>query len=300
MLKFKKAKKTRGVEALRSRYGYTFVAHWIFGLLMFFFVPVINSCIYAFSNITILDTGFVPVNVGFANFHEILYENPDYITDMRDSIGSMFYSLPMVVSVSLILAVLLNQKFPGRTILRIIFFLPVILSSSIVVQLLSDPYLGKQVFNLTTDGQGIMNYQEILAGLALPQQITDVLVFFLSNSVSLIWNCGVQTILFLAGLQSIPSSLYEVSRIEGANKWEEFWKITIPMLRHVISLVIIYTMISLFTASNNAIMISAINLMSATDYGVASAMLWFYFVIVLAVIGVILLAYNRLCLKKWE
>lgn len=296
----KKTKKSRGIESLRSRYGYTFVGHWIFGILMFFIFPVINSFKYAFSNISILESGFDPEFVGLANIKEILFENPDYVTNMRDAIGSMFYSLPMVVAISLILAVLLNQRFPGRTILRIIFFLPVILSSSVVVNLLSDPNLGQQVFNLTTDGEGIMNYQEILGNLELPKQINDVLIFFLSNAVNLTWNCGVQTILFLAGLQSIPSSLYEVSKIEGANKWEEFWMITIPMLRHVISLVIIYTMISLFTASNNAIMTAAISLMTATDYGVASAMLWFYFVIVLAVIGLILLAYNKMCLKKWE
>ena len=109
-----------------------------------------------------------------------------------------------------------------------------------------------------------------------------------------------QTILFLAGLQSIPASLYEVSKIEGANKWEEFWKITIPMLRHVISLVIIYTMISLFTAADNSIMSAAVKLMSAMDYGVASAMLWFYFIIALSFIGIALVLYNKLCVKKWE
>ena len=285
---------------MQSRYGYTFVAHWILGLLIFVIIPVFKSFQYAFSNISITNDGFKTRFIGLASFREILFENPDYVDNMRDAIGSMFYSLPMVVALSLILAVLLNQRFPGRTVLRIIFFLPVILSSSVIVKLLADPNLGQQVFNLTTEGEGIMDYQAILGNLDLPQQISDVLLFFLSNAVSLVWNCGVQTILFLAGLQSIPSSLYEVSTIEGANKWEEFWKITVPMLRHVISLVIIYTMISLFTASNNTIMSTAIQLISATDYSIASAMLWFYFVIVLSVIGLVLLLYNKFCLKKWE
>jgi len=212
----------------------------------------------------------------------------------------MFYSLPMVVALSLILAVLLNQKFPGRTAFRIVFFLPVIIASSVIVRLLSDPSVNAPIFNLSTDGQGIMDYETILGNLNLPTTITDVLTFFLSNAVSLAWNCGVQTILFLAGLQGIPESLYEVSKIEGANKWEEFWKITVPMLRHVLSLVIIYTMISLFTSADNSIMTRAVNLMRGRDYGVASAMLWFYFIIVLAVIGVVLLMYNKLCVKKWE
>ena len=109
-----------------------------------------------------------------------------------------------------------------------------------------------------------------------------------------------QIILFLAGLQSIPESLYEVSKIEGANKWDEFWQITVPMLRHVLSLVIIYSMISKFTSSTNQVVSAAMELMRANDYGNAAAMLWFYFVVVLAVIGIVLFLYNRYCLKKWD
>lgn len=295
-----KRKKNKGLESLRARHGYLFVSHWMLGLLLFFVIPTISSIIYAFSNISIIETGFELKYVGLANFKEALFENPDYLNNIRDSVGSMFYSLPMVVALSLILAVLLNQRFPGRTFFRIVFFLPVIISSSVIVRLLSDPSVNAAVFSVSTDGQGFMNYEEILANLELPDQITSVLVFFLTNAVNLTWNCGVQTILFLAGLQSIPGSLYEVSKIEGANKWEEFWKITVPMLRHVLSLVIIYTMISLFTAANNSIMITAVKLMSGRDYGVASSMLWFYFIIVLAVIGIVLALYNKYCIKKWD
>lgn len=295
-----KLKKKRGIESLRSRYGYTFVAHWALGLILFFVVPTISSLIYSFSKIFILDTGFKLEFLGLANFKEILFENPDYLTNIRDAVGSMFYSLPIVVALSLILAVLLNQKFPGRTLFRIIFFLPVVIASSVIVRMLSDPTVNAQIFNLSSEGQGVINYETILGNLNLPAQISDALIFILSNAVSLAWSCGVQTILFLAGLQSIPASLYEVSKIEGANKWEEFWKITIPMLRHVISLVIIYTMISLFTAADNSIMSAAVKLMSAMDYGVASAMLWFYFIIALSFIGIALVLYNKLCVKKWE
>ena len=145
-----------------------------------------------------------------------------------------------------------------------------------------------------------MNYDAILGNLNLPPQITEFLTFFLSNSVRLTWSCGVQIILFLAGLQSIPESLYEVSKIEGANKWEEFWQITVPMLRHVLSLVIIYTMISKFTAADNPIMETSVNLMRSTNYSAASAMLWFYFAIILAVIGIVLFLYNRYCVRRWE
>lgn len=295
-----KIKKAKGMESLRRRYGYSFVLHWVIGLIVFFFVPVIYSICYAFSDITVTDAGFVLDFVGFKNFSESLFKNPTYLDQIRDSIGSMFYSLPMIVALSLILAVLLNQKYRGRTIMRIIFFLPVIIESSVILRLLSDPSINAPIFNLSTDGQGIMDYDKILGNLNLPQQITDFLTFFLSNAVSLTWSCGVQIILFLAGLQSIPESLYEVSKIEGANKWEEFWQITVPSLRHVLLLVIIYTMISKFTAANNPIMETSVELMRSMNYSEASAMLWFYFAIVLAVIGIVLFLFNRYCVRRWE
>ena len=278
----KKAKK-RGIEALRRRYGYAFVGHWVVGLILFFFVPVFYSIAYAFSDITVAGEGGIQLTfVGLKNFSKNLLSNPDYVDQIRDSLGSMFYSLPMVVALSLILAVLLNQKYHGRAIMRVIFFLPVIIESSIVVKLLSDPSINSPIFNTAaTDGTGLFDYSEILGNLNLPEGILGYLTFFLSNAVNLTWSCGIQIVLFLAGLQGIPDSLYEVSKIEGANKWEEFWMITVPMLRHVLSLVIVYSMISMFTSANNKIMTSAVTLITNNDNSLASAMLWFYFIIVL-------------------
>ncbi|MBR5923032.1 MAG: sugar ABC transporter permease [Clostridia bacterium] len=293
-------KKNTSMESLKQRYGYSFVFHWVIGLVVFFFGPVLYSIRYAFSDITVTASGFKLDFVGIRNFKESLFENPTYLDQIRDSIGTMFYTLPMVLALSLILAVLLNQKFCGRTVMRIFFFLPVIIESSVILRLMSDSSINASIFNLSTEGTGIVDYNTVISNLRLPPQLSSFLTFFLSNAVSLTWSCGVQIILFLAGLQSIPDSLYEVSKIEGANKWEEFCQITVPMLRHVLSLVIIYTMISRFTASNNPIMATAIELMRAMDYSTASAMLWFYFVIVLAVVGIVLLFYNRYCIKRWE
>ena len=126
------------------------------------------------------------------------------------------------------------------------------------------------------------------------------MVFLLSNTIDILWKCGVQTILFLAGLQSIPASLYEVSKIEGANKWEEFWLITVPSLRHIISLVLIYTMIELFADMENTVVSRAYDQMVAQNFGVSSAMIWIYFLIVVVLIGVVYIAYQRFCVKRWE
>ena len=94
--------------------------------------------------------------------------------------------------------------------------------------------------------------------------------------------------------------MYEVSKIEGANKWEEFWLITVPSLRHIISLVMIYTMIELFVSFDNSVVSKAYSMMVDQHYGESSARLWIYFIIVLAIIGTVYLLYQKLCVKKWE
>ncbi len=293
-------KKIRSLESIRNRAGYTFVAHWLIGLLLFFVVPLFNSIRYAFSEVSIEPGNIVNEFVGLTHFNELIFIDPDYVNNLRDSIGMMFYSLPFIIALSLILAVLLNQKFKGRVIFRTIFFLPIIMANSVVMNMLNSEFVTMPLFSSGEAGTGIIDYQGIIAGLNIPSQISPILVFLLSNTINLIWKCGVQTILFLAGLQSIPDAMYEVSKIEGANKWEEFWLITVPSLRHIISLVMIYTMIELFVSLENKVVSVAYEKMLAQNYGLSSAMLWVYFAIVLILIGTVYVLYQRFCVKKWE
>lgn len=296
----KKKRSKSKLLAKRNRAGYTFVAHWIVGLIMFFAYPVLSSIWYMFNKVTI-EAGNISMKfVGLQYLKKILVEDPNYLNDVRDSLGSIFYSLPVIIALSLILAILLNQKFKGRTFFRTIFFLPVIMSSSVVMKMLNSEYVTLPLFTSGERGSGIIDYSSIIASLNVPEVLGGILSFLLSNTISLIWSCGVQMILFLAGLQSIPESLYEVSKLEGANKWEEFWLITIPSLRHIIALVLIYTMIELFTLSSNKVVSTAYGLMLGQNFGESSAMLWFYFTFVLIVIGGVYWLYNRYCVKKWE
>ncbi len=298
--------KQNGLVARRERMGYTFVAHWALGLILFFIVPLVSSFIYAFSDARITENGMQTTFVGLTHFNYILNEDAVYIDNLVSSLGLIGYTLPLVLSLSLILAVVLNQKFVGRTVFRAIFALPIIIASSPIISLLSGNLVNAPIFNLTTGTEqqeygGVIDFQAILRSLELPDQINSMLGSLLSNIFSIIWSCGVQTILFLAGLQSIPAQLYEVSKIEGANKWEEFWMVTVPSLRHVITLVLIYTMIQLFTAVDNPLMTQAFSLLQVKQiYDKSSAMLWLYFGVVLAVMGVVLGLYNRLCIRKWE
>lgn len=293
----KKSKK-RGLEAKRRIFAYTFVAHWGLGLILFFAIPLISSIWYSFNNVMIEPGKLIIEFKGLFHYKNILAVNPNYVNYLRDSLGMMFYSLPTIIALSLVFALLLNRNFRGRTAMRAIFFLPIIFSTSVVMQFTGN---GASYINMPIlDNSSVIDYAAILDEISMPKFIVPILEFLLSSTTSLVWSSGVQTILFLAGLQSIPASFYEASNVEGANKWEEFWMITVPSLRHIISLVIVYTMIDLFTDAKNKVVSTAYDLMVGQNYGESSAMLWFYFVIVLAAIGLVIFCYNRFCIKRWE
>lgn len=295
-----KGKSKISLERKRTRAGYTFVAHWALGLCMFFLYPLICSIWYSFNNVEILAGAIKTKFVGLEYFKYVLNEDPYYLYNLRNSIGMMFYSLPFIIAVSLIFAVLLNQNFKGRTVFRAIFFLPVIMTNSVVMNMLKSDFITMPLFSTGEGGVGIINYNEVISSLNVPSQISPILVFLLSNTINIIWSCGVQIVLFLAGLQNIPPSLYEVSKIEGANKWEEFWYITVPSLRHIISLVLIYTMIELFASMDNTVVKNAYSKMISQDLGTSSAMLWLYFLIVIILISIVYILYQRKCVKRWE
>ena len=109
-----------------------------------------------------------------------------------------------------------------------------------------------------------------------------------------------QIVLFIAGLQAIPKTIYEACYVEGATKWEEFWFITFPMMSRVVLLVGIYTMIELFTDKGSPLMEKALSLMAAGNFDLTSAMLWFYFIVVGIIMGIVIGVYNRYLLKKWK
>lgn len=300
------AQKHNGLSARRASVGYTFVIHWILGLILFFVVPVLQSLWYSFCMIDSGEDGLIETTFnGLEHYKQILTQDPNYLNNLRDSIGKIGYSLPIVLALSLFLAVIINQKFPGRTLFRGVFFLPVIIASGIIFNMMTGEYIKADLFVVSSGAEysygGLIDFNQILYNLNMPDKITSLFSRYLGNVFSLIWSCGVQVILFLAGLQSISPSLYEVSKIEGANKWEEFWFVTIPMLRHIINLVIIYTMIEIFTSVDNPVMKQAYSAMQdRLVYDRSSAMLWGYFAIVAIIIGIVLGCYNHFLVRHWE
>ena len=128
--------KKMSLERKKARAAYTFVFHWALGLALFFVYPLACSIWYSFNETTIQPGGVETKFAAFENFRYLLQDDPRYIDNLGASIGNLFYSLPFIIAVSLIFAVLLNQNFKGRTIFRALFFFPVIMSNSVVMNML--------------------------------------------------------------------------------------------------------------------------------------------------------------------
>ncbi len=295
-------KKNAGIEALKSKYAYIFVTPWIIGLLWFFVFPLLQSVLFAFSNVSV-DVGKINLDfVGFKNFGYILKEDPLFVDDLASELGKMCYTVPLVIIVSLVVGILLNGKFKGRMMFRAIYFLPVIIASGPVLKLLFMYQSG----NITAQAQEevvagtMIDVSTLMSYTGLPTQISEYLNMALSGIMNIVWNCGIQIVLFIAGMQTIPDLLYEVSKVEGATKWEEFWFITFPLLSQVIILVLLYTVVETMTLQTNSVMMRAYTMMYSQNYSDASAMLWFYFAIVGLFTALIFWAYMRYCVRRYE
>lgn len=294
--------KRKGVEALKSRYGRLFVLPWEIGLVLFFIIPLITSIIYSFSDVKIVSGGVDIQFAGLKWFDYAINKDPDYLTNLTTAISGFVVQLPIILALSLILAIILNQKFKGRFIARAIFFLPVIIATGVIIDYLvkSGMVLGETSGDAAATYSTMLNFDSILENLGLPTEINELISGYISSIFNLLWSCGIQIILFISGLQTIPDQLYEVARVEGCSKWEEFWYITFPMLGQNMLLVMVFTMIDLLTAKKN-VMGMAFDLMSNDAvYDKSSAMLWLYFVIIGAIMSVILAVYNKFCLKRWS
>lgn len=300
-----KRRKAGGIESIKRRYGLYFTLPWMFGLAVFVIRPLIASLYYAFCDVTMGSSGLEATFVGLKHLKKLFLEDPDYVNSLFASVGDLVTSVPIIMVLSLCLALILNQQFHGRALARAVFFLPVLISTSAVQTVLNTVNMQEGLNSVTagTSQMGeymqVIDFADLLYRLNLPTALNDILSSYLSDTINLIWSCGVQILLFVAGLQTIPSQLYEAGRVEGATKWEEFWFITLPSLGRVFLLVLFYTMIELFL-EKGAVVQSAIAAIEAQKFQTASATIWPYFLFVGIAVGGVALFYTKTFLKKWE
>jgi len=289
----KNRKRLKTLSQRQARIGRLFVYPWLLGFLIFFAWPFIQSIIFAFSQLDVSPEGYNLIFVGFRNFIKALREDPNFIRYLTTEVGNMLVNIPLIIMFSLFVAILLNQKFRGRTLVRAIFFLPVVVMSGALLYVLESNSI--EQFAMGAQAGMALSNSPFLRGIDFRLfliRITGNIPFLMPiiNAIDriyeIIWKSGVQILIFLAGLQSIPSSLYEVARVEGATTWETFWKVTLPMISPIILVNVIYTVIDSFTDYSNDVLRYILEVaFKQLNHGYSAAIAWLYFII----IGLVLL-----------
>ncbi len=273
----------RGVR--ESLWGYFFIFPWVVGICIFFLSGVANSLLYSFYNLK-LDNGLqlIPLTAEDANGAQVYAPLANYISVFNKELNypltlanfavSLILQLPVIIAFSLIIALMLNGRIRGRGFFRTIFFLPVIIATGPVMSQLT----AQGVSSVPMVSQNVIT--SVLTGL--PEFIATPISDLFSQLILILWNSGIQILIFLAGLQKVPTAMYEAAKIDGASAWETFWKITLPSLRSMILLNSIYTVVTLATNSTNPIIDLIYNATYAVTkgYSYAAAMTWMYTVVV--------------------
>lgn len=277
----------------QGRAGYLFVLPWVIGFLFFFLKPFIESFWFTFNDVTMQATGLTPKFIGLENYRYLLLEHTTYIPMLVEAVQAMLTQVVIITMLSLFIATLLNQKFRGRTFYRAVFFLPIILTSGVVYTMMSS-VVGNTGLSSTENAYLFQSagLRDILLQGGLSVAIVTMITGVVDSIFSLVAQSGVQILLFLSGLQKIPADSYEAAQIEGASRWDIFWKITIPRISPIIFLNIVYTIIDSFTSygsssGGNAMMlaIQSMGFGKTMKFGLSAAMAWVYFIIIVIILG---------------
>ena len=282
----------------KSVYGYGFIGLWLVGTVLFFLIPLGKSLWYSFCDVSV-DPGALNTKFrGVKNYFSVLSEDPYYTEYLGDVLLETLWKTPLILIFSLFIAVVLNQKFRGRTLARAIFFLPVIIATGPVLRIISGDMdstgnSGAEQFSTMFSADLVGELMQFLGIYGISDSMSTFIKAVADNIFGIVWNSGIQIILFLAALQNIPASAREAAQLEGATAWEYFWKITFPYVSPFILANLIFTVIDSFTNPMNSVMNRISVMRSQFDFGEASAMAWIYFAVVIAAIGIVTALMNK-------
>ena len=278
---------------IEERCGYICILPWLLGFIFFTAAPMVTSLYLSFTSTDMLTP---PQFVGFQNYKDLLSFDENISLFWRTLYNTTYYAVFSVLlnmALGLFMAILLNQPIRGLGIFRTIFYLPSVLSG-VAVALLWVWLLNPEF--------GLVNYLLSLVGITGPRWIYDELWSKPALILMSAWGAGGSMLIYLAGLQGIPTQLYEAAEIDGANSFQKFFKITLPMLSPTIFFVLVTSLIGAFqTFVTTYVMTGGGPANSTLMYvlylyrvafqqfrmGFGSALAWLYFVII-AIFTVIL------------
>lgn len=266
--------------------GYLLISPWLVGFLVFTVGPLLASFFYSFTDYDVIQP---PAWVGLTNYVNLFRNDALFWTSLWNTLVYTVLSVPLGVVFGLIVALLLNQRVRGIAVLRSVYYLPSVMpavATSILWLWLLDPHTG------------IINGLLRLVGGPQPGWLSDPSWSKPALVLMSLWGFGTSMVIYLAGLQNIPTELYEAAMLDGADDRRKFWHVTLPMLSPVILFnVIIGTINSfqVFTAAyimtnggpvNSTLFYVLYLFNQAFSYfhmGVAAAMAWLLFLLVAAV-----------------
>jgi len=297
-----------------------FILPWVVGFFLFFIIPFIQTVQYSFGTVTIQEGVHFDFK-GLGNYITALSKDSVFLPSLTQAGVSMVVETPIIVIFSLLAATLIQGKYRGRWLVRLVFFLPIIYATGLLMKIQQ----GDMMYYIMVDKiSGVGSDPNSISGLLIRSANLGVYISYLGDQIYLAFNfigyyaralllfvvnsagqvfsminrSGVQIIIFLAALKSIPPNLYEAAQIEGATSFEMFWKITLPMIVPHIITVAIFTIVDSFVNEFNPLMdMIRTRLFQNQDfsYGCTLAVIYFIFVSVAVaiVMGVLTPVKNR-------
>lgn len=269
------------VSAQKARFGYLFVLPFIMGLAVIFIPNLIQTFMYSISELDPANGDLLSIE-GFKFYKETLMVDPDFTRLLISDLMGLLTDVPVILIYSLFIATLLNQKFKGRWLARLIFFYPVIMATGFMNVIDSDTAMSA-IETATVDsaaGADVSNLSDImvmLSSLYFPEPLIKIISGAIAGIYNITSSSGLQIFIFLAGLQNISPSLYEAAEIEGCSKWELFWKITFPMISPIIVMNLIYS-IADRAVKSQVFKYVDILAFAQSQYSLAAAMSIFYLI----------------------
>ncbi len=269
--------------------GILFTLPFALGFLLFFLYPFFQSIVFSVSDLRITQQGFELTFVGLKNYLHSLTVHPTFVRVFVETVGKMLAEVPLILVFSFFAALLLNQKFKGRWIARVIFFLPVIMGAGIILTMEQTDYMMILQSSPVSDPTAMSGttLRDLLFQTRLPEQLLEYIVNAVDQIPLIIRASGIQILIFLAGLQSISPALFEAADVEGATKWESFWMITLPMMGPLILTNVVYSIIDSFVSPHNELVVLIrASAFGGAGYGVSLAMSWIYFASILLILAI--------------
>jgi len=275
-------------KRIYASYGFLFILIWLVGLAVFTLYPMFYSLYLSFNSAYYnLQQGVVTTWIGFQNFVNII-RSSTLLPLFSTYIGRMVISVPLIIVFSIIIAVLVNNPIKMKGIWRTIFFLPVIISTGpVLTELMAQD--ATSLPSLTTSA--VFNYLTN----SLSPLIADPLTNILNSMLMILWYAGIPILVFLAGLQKVDPALYEAASIDGASAWDRFWKITLPSIKPLIGVNVVYIVVSmsLYVEGGGILDLARTHmLVGAPDssiwfgYGYAAAIAWVYFLLMVIIMAI--------------